>query len=657
MRRFRIWPWLIVLCTSCISCSCGNEKDDATGNPLAPAEPSTAPVTIQGLTPEDRAVWYRTSMGSDLFPLEWLEAITVPADGKPFLSEADRFGLLTDPEHPSDLPIGLTVNDHPRGLPKAVPMVGVSCAACHVGRIDYKGKSKIVIGAPNLFDLNAFYAELFQTAAKEPAAIIKFLEKTGGKIGSRAKSGGGSVLKGLGKLYGEKAAELGDAEKAFAKKLESLVSHVESDLQKPQNFTHFTEEAKAALLKKIEDVHGVEIDSLVDDLKSGKFATGALKEVADVKDAAADQLKNLLLEVAFLKAKITYLKDLNKLHQGEMQGKTIPEPGPGRIDAFDGIRDLVFADDPVPPTAPVSYPHLWQVADTYWFHWDGNTNSLMQRNVGQAVGMGAVYDPKTWSSTVLPRNIDKLEKTLHKLKPPEWPEEMLGPIDKEKFARGEVLYKKLCVECHQIPPKPSTESGVEPSPFAAKSMDLAKLIPLDKVKTDPNRVVNFAKTVGGVPFAQKLKEVAYNLTNQAFIDNDVTDKERALMDRPEAEVDWPVNNGYLARPLVASWATAPYLHNGSVPTLYDLLSPSDKRPKQFVVGYREFDPVKVGFVSDPKDVPKDLLGKPPITIYSVLATKDGATTPIEGNSNSGHDYGVDLDDKQKMDLIEYLKGT
>jgi hypothetical protein len=96
---------------------------------------------------------------------------------------------------------------------------------------------------------------------------------------------------------------------------------------------------------------------------------------------------------------------------------------------------------------------------------------------------------------------------------------------------------------------------------------------------------------------------------------------------------------YKARPLDGIWATAPYLHNGSVPNLYQLLLPSTERATTFQVGSRVFDPVNVGFVSDEGPFRFDTL--------------------LKGNSNKGHEgsrYGTDkLSDKERWELVEYLK--
>jgi hypothetical protein len=98
---------------------------------------------------------------------------------------------------------------------------------------------------------------------------------------------------------------------------------------------------------------------------------------------------------------------------------------------------------------------------------------------------------------------------------------------------------------------------------------------------------------------------------------------------------------YKARPLEGIWATAPYLHNGSVPTLYDLLLPPAQRPKTFALGGRGFDPKKVGYDT------------------SAAAPGNSFTydTSLAGNSNKGHDYGVaTLSESQRLELLEYLKG-
>jgi hypothetical protein len=100
------------------------------------------------------------------------------------------------------------------------------------------------------------------------------------------------------------------------------------------------------------------------------------------------------------------------------------------------------------------------------------------------------------------------------------------------------------------------------------------------------------------------------------------------------------NNGYCSPPLDGLWMRAPYLHNGSVPTLRDLLETPDKRPVIFYRGYDVYDPVNVGFVSSGPQA---------------AGTGWRVDVTIRGNGNQGHVYGTDLSDADKQALIEYLK--
>ena len=90
------------------------------------------------------------------------------------------------------------------------------------------------------------------------------------------------------------------------------------------------------------------------------------------------------------------------------------------------------------------------------------------------------------------------------------------------------------------------------------------------------------------------------------------------------------------------WATAPYLHNGSVPTLYHMLHP-DQRPARFYVGNREYDAAKIGYQSETPGA-------------SVNAGVYDTTKPGNGNmGHSGAQFGTALSEEQKFELLEYLK--
>ncbi len=117
---------------------------------------------------------------------------------------------------------------------------------------------------------------------------------------------------------------------------------------------------------------------------------------------------------------------------------------------------------------------------------------------------------------------------------------------------------------------------------------------------------------------------------------------QALHNDPEIEAPYPA---YKARPLNGVWATAPYLHNGSVPSMDDLLKPQEERPAEFSFDGRDFDPIKLGLAYDE--------GEGNGFDYRVY---DEEGEVILGNWNGGHEYGTDLAEDERAALIEYLKG-
>jgi hypothetical protein len=98
---------------------------------------------------------------------------------------------------------------------------------------------------------------------------------------------------------------------------------------------------------------------------------------------------------------------------------------------------------------------------------------------------------------------------------------------------------------------------------------------------------------------------------------------------------------YESRVMEGIWAAAPYLHNGSVPTLEDLLKPDTERPLSFKVG-SSYDTDKLGLSSDQNGL-------------STTYTATGCESRDSGNSNCGHNFGTKLSDAEKKALLEYLK--
>lgn len=183
------------------------------------------------------------------------------------------------------------------------------------------------------------------------------------------------------------------------------------------------------------------------------------------------------------------------------------------------------------------------------------------------------------------------------------------------------------------------------------------MIHVDKVGTDPLMATNFAtRNIDVGPLAQVFgnKKSALSVLS-TFVTLTIKDHLGKLTPQERHEYTGyrlPATKSpseelyelkaYKARPLNGIWATAPYLHNGSIPNLYQLLFPS-QRDSKFCVGSQEFDPKNIGFKFKPSKSGK--CGKNS-TLFD---------TTLTGNWNTGHNYAKDLDDDERMDLLEYLK--
>jgi hypothetical protein len=225
------------------------------------------------------------------------------------------------------------------------------------------------------------------------------------------------------------------------------------------------------------------------------------------------------------------------------------------------------------------------------------------------------------------------------IEPPRWPVEMFGPLDPAKQRRGEAIFNRECARCHF--------NGSEQVPFDSVYEPWS-------IGTDSTRIVNFATPLADTsmiagrrsplspaphfttivgPLLTRVKTQAYRLFN-------VPPAMRDTLNGCASDTVWRTTRAWQSRPLSGIWATAPYLHNGSVPTLYDLLRPAAERPDSFIVGNPEYDPVKLGYVSAPAP------GRLPFVFR----------TGQPGNGNGGHEYGTRLAEDERMALLEYLKG-
>ena len=457
----------------------------------------------------------------------------------------------------------------------------------------------------------------------------------------------------------------------------------------------------------------------------------------------------------------TVIKELAGVGWTEFHDNLYPtQEGFGRTDALARIGNTVFGDHLDPANykigdAPVSYPYVWNIWKFDWVQYNASVSQPMARNVGEAMGTGASYqfvDPygrpvtadQRYRTSISFEHLRTLEDTLQMLKPPQWPEDLLGTVDQAKAEKGRQLFQQHCVGCHG--PHVAADAlkhVVSPERTADEPLWVIRIKDVQDVGTDPRAATNFARNkvdlsrTGLLPsevrallkrqldqqkarhanllpaleqeFArrkaagadeatlgemqQEIKEAqeyGAELTDEGiarqldaidlkslpvgrglnifglivrdryYTDNHLSDQARScfegfgMLDLPQVET------GYKPRPLEGVWATPPFLHNGSVPNLYELLSPVAERSKTFHLGHREFDPVKVGYAAEPEGTSGFVFN-----------------TTLPGNSNSGHEFragyvpfdedkpasaqyqggviGPGLTPEERWDVIEYLK--
>lgn len=267
-----------------------------------------------------------------------------------------------------------------------------------------------------------------------------------------------------------------------------------------------------------------------------------------------------------------------------------PDWGRGRIDPFNPIKfgilkqpldDTVGNSDMVP---------LWNQSGRQGMslHWDGLNTSEDEVFLSSAIGDGATH------KYIQRENLKRMQDWTMALQPPGYP----FAIDPELAKKGSEIYAQGCASCHS----PSGQTT-------------GKIVPVEEVGTDRHRVDMWTSAAAS----------AYNNYEPSY---------------PWGFKNFHKTNGYVSVLLDGLWLRAPYLHNGSVPTLEDLLAAVNQRPKLFWRGYDVYDQARVGFVSSGAEVEK----------FGFRYD-----TSVPGNSNQGHLWGTDLTPEEKKALIEFLK--
>lgn len=287
--------------------------------------------------------------------------------------------------------------------------------------------------------------------------------------------------------------------------------------------------------------------------------------------------------------------------------ETQPEWGPGRVDTFNPYKMIQFGIaastlSPQERIGTADFPAVFNQAQREGMnlHWDGNNNSLAERNLSAALGAGVTPD------TVNHGSIERVAAWLKRLPAPASP----NHPDPGAVSRGGALFQTHCAVCHGW-----NDPG---HGYVFKGDKLGKVEPIATLQTDPARLDSYT---------------------QAFRDLQVG---KLFYGTPYRFSHFRKTDGYANLPLDGLWLRGPYLHNGSVPTLAALLMPPARRPAAFVRGLEVIDRANGGFVS------------PPCTPGQRPAKGICFDTRLPGNGAGGHVYGTQLPEAQRRDLLAYL---
>jgi hypothetical protein len=303
-----------------------------------------------------------------------------------------------------------------------------------------------------------------------------------------------------------------------------------------------------------------------------------------------------------------------------------PPAGPGRVDTFNPYKNHVFKFPFDHSIGTSDYPSIWnqRPREGLQLHWDGNNTSVFERNISASLGAGAT--PVTldmprmlrvaeWIGSPDPHKIWTDEDARQaRTDPRPRPGEL--PIPRFPFTIDTSLAKLGSAVFYRQPSEGSGRSCADCHDWQGKY--IGQVIPIDKIGTDRYRLDSYT--------------------------NELCANQNTL----GADTWWRFNHfrkthGYVNMPLDGLWARAPYLHNGSVPTLEALLTaPAQRSKSPFYRGDDVYDPAKVGFRSDQ---PRSADGRK-LFEYHI---------DQKGNDNAGHNYGTDLSQDDKKALMEYLK--
>jgi mono/diheme cytochrome c family protein len=651
-----------------------------------PVLPETSKVTEQvwggdqNWSAEDSDRFHFESQGTRTLPvpLKWFLALEQPL-GSPLSIPFGERGRFADPGYltrfgfikadtgkynPNGLPIGFAVAPYQsiEGLSAKQTAIGLTCAACHTGQLVFGGKRYVIDGGPAQTDLGqltlALGAALGQTALSEKLPLLggRFERFAKAVLGSEYNAQTrGQLAKDLDAVIGRLATQPGgvDVTEGFARldALNRIGNQVFAlDTHRYDNYVNINAPVSYPHIWTSSWFDWVQYD--------GSIMQPLVRNAGEALGVTAELDLNAPPGAGRFSSSINF----DSLHWIEATLRGPKEPAavkaftglnaPGWPRAFPAIDpakaargaqlyDKICSGCHLPALTP-DIAHGKAPDAPFWANlqpvrwWENGAEratkeSLLRLNIIPQDHVGT--DPAQ-GQVLAKRQVNTAGTALAKA---------------GDFSPGVGLDTQICI------PGRKTEGAVYSpgtSPTGANAA-VASAYP-DEHHIDGLQVTHVADDAA-LPFPWALGAIVNMSIDQwlRLSKKDAEDRADIQGDRPNCLL---AGAGYKARPLNGVWATAPFLHNGSVPTIYDLLSPAAERPKAFLIGDPSFDPVRVGLVTHPAD-PKD--GQYDGDGYFILDTSK------PGNRNTGHEFSNDnrpgvigpaLSPEDRFAIIEFLKG-
>ncbi|MCA9234316.1 MAG: hypothetical protein KDA44_02540 [Planctomycetales bacterium] len=546
----------------------------------------------QNWTADEAVEFYSLRQGSPLMRRDFFNVLEQP-DGTGLFRDSDylaSFGFLPRRPHEGNVegyPVGFTGKG----------AIELTCAACHTSKMTFARKEYWVDGSQAMTDVESWLSELVRaiklTVADAPLDLFEAQSNELILLNQNTKFG-----RFVRRLTGRTSLPVAQAQ--------VILTLLEQDLSRRQRYNDY-------------NAYGTSFDSDAD------------------RDSQPERIRY----------------------------------GYSRLDALGAILNQACAEhlrapeNARPADAPVNYPAIWDAPQHVHVQWNGAVDNTARfgplgRNAGQVVGVFGLVDVEGafggYDSSINFDSLERAEELVTKLWSPEWPVEF--GLDQEKASAGRAVYRANCIQCHALidrdDPRRRANDALIPinrihgrdgvlgtDPLAARNwQDRRAAVGMlaGRLKTLPFQGRFPESPATDVPAREILSHVVFNSIARSFVpwrDELTLDDERAsgaMVFSADAAQETLMR--YKARPLNGVWSTAPFLHNGSVPNMVELLKPPSDRSKRFRVGTTHFDPVAIGYEN---------------------AGPFLFDASIDGNHNTGHSYGTDLSEDEKEELIEFLK--